>query len=260
VKLLNSKVEMLSHRTSKTTGKPVLHTERFFGHRPHLDIPKEFKDSILLAEIHGTKEGKPIKVQETSALLNSSLGKSLQSQDEKGIKMKAMLFGVARVGGKDVSTEPYELKKEILEKIIKLLPKGKFYLPEEAHNSEDALEMWNKIKGNKHDHTTEGIVVHPPKGTPLKAKVFPEQDVVIKGFFPGEGKYKDNGVGGFYFSHSQQGPVVGRVGTGLSDEMRRLMHSDSKGFIGRIARVHSHGELPSGALRVPAFISLHEDK
>lgn len=260
VRLLNEKVEMMSHRVSKTTGKPVLHTERFFGERPHFDIPKELKDSILLAEVHGTKGGKSIPVQDTSALLNSSIENSLNKQKENGVQLKAMLFGVARVGGKDLNDAPYKLKKEILEKALEVLPKHKFFLPQELKSSEKAIELWNEIKNKVHQHTEEGVIIHPEQGTPVKAKVMPEQDVIIKGFFGGEGKYKDVGVGGFYYSHTKDGPVVGKVGTGLNDDMRKLMHEDSKSFINRTARVHSQGQLPSGALRAPAFISLHEDK
>lgn len=260
VKLLNKKVELMSHRISKTTGKPVLHTERFFGNRPHLDLPKELNDTTLLAEIHGSKNGKPIPVQETSGILNSSVGKALKDQAEQGVVLKAMVFGISRMGGKNVADEPYELKKRMIADVLKQLPKNKFYQPEEATTPEESLALWNRIKNQDHEHTVEGIVVHPKKGTPLKAKVFPEDDVVIRGFFDGEGKYKGSGVGGFTYSHSKDGPIVGRVGTGLSDSMRKLMHESPKDFIGRTARIHSHGKLPSGALRVPAFITLHEDK
>jgi len=118
--------------------------------------------------------------------------------------------------------------------------------------------MWHKIKNKQHHATEEGIVVHPNKGLPTKIKHLPEQDVYIRDFFKGEGKYKDKGVGGFTYSHKPEGEVVGKVGTGLNDQLRELMLKDPEQFIGRIARVHSQGQLPSGALRAPALISLHE--
>lgn len=260
INLTNKKIEMLSHRTSKTTGKPVVHTERFFGYRPHLDIPSEYNNSVLLGETYGSKDDKPISPQETGGLLNSSIENSLGTQKEKGIQLKNMLFDIAKLKGKDVqSSMPYDEKREILKKIIKLMPKGKFHLPEEASTPQDATALWHKIKDQQHEHTSEGIVVRPQTGTPLKTKIFPEQDVHIRGFFPGEGKYKDKGVGGFEYSHQPNSDIVGRVGTGLTDETRQLMYSDPKSFLGRIAKVHSQGQLPSGALRVPAYLGLHED-
>lgn len=260
VNLLKDKIEMLSHRYSKTTGKPVVHTERFFGERPHLNIPSEYNDSVLLGETYGSKKGKPLKSQETGGLLNATIENSLKSQKDNGTELRNMLFDIAKLKGKPISpTMTYAERKAILGKIMEILPKGKFHLPEEANTPEDALALWNKIKSKAHEHTTEGIVVRPPTGVPSKAKVFPEQDVHIRGFFPGEGKYKGVGVGGFTYSHEPEGKVVGRVGTGLTDEMRKLMHSDPKGFLGRIAKVHSHGQQDSGALRVPAFLGLHED-
>jgi len=260
VNLLKDKIEMLSHRYSKTTGKPVVHTERFFGERPHLDIPSEYNNSVLLGETYGSKKGKPISSQETGGLLNSSVENSLKTQKERGTELRTMLFDIAKLKGKPVDPNmTYDEKRAILAKLIQILPKGKFHLPEEATTSDEALKLWKRIKDRAHEHTTEGIVVRPQTGQPMKSKVFPEQDVHIRGFFPGEGKYKGVGVGGFTYSHEPEGKIVGRVGTGLTDETRKLMYSDPESFLGRVAKVHSHGQQRSGALRVPAFLSLHED-
>ena len=254
-----NKLEMMSHRMSDVHQKPIYHTERIFGKRPHLDIPKELRNSIFLAEVYGAKDGKPIPQQETSALLNSSLGKSLDDQKAKRIKLHAMLFGVAKHNNKDMGFDtPYEDRKALLSKALSILPKDQFHLPEEAKGPDEALKLWHKIKNKQHHATEEGIVVHPNKGLPTKIKHLPEQDVYIRDFFKGEGKYKDKGVGGFTYSHKPEGEVVGKVGTGLNDQLRELMLKDPEQFIGRIARVHSQGQLPSGALRAPALISLHE--
>lgn len=251
----DNKIELLSHRLSNVHEKPIIHTERVFGHRPHVKIPRDLKGAVLLTEIYGAKDGKPIPQQETSAILNSSLAKALQDQKDKDIKLRGMLFGVAKYKGKAVNFDmPYSERKQLLERALELLPKDQFHLPEEASSSKDALELWNNIIKNKQ----EGLVIHPEKGIPTKIKHMPEQDVYIRGFFPGEGKYKGKGVGGFTYSHEPKGKIVGRVGTGMNDSLRRLMHEDPAAFMNRIARVHSQGKLPSGALRAPALINLHE--
>lgn len=264
LKLDNGKAELLSHRISTTTGKPVVQTERFFGHIPHLpDLPKEFKNSVILSEVYGERNGKPIALQDLGALLNASTHKSLTNQRDKGIKLKAMLFDIAQAGGKkvDPNETPYEARKALLQALIPHLPKDKFTLPEEAHTSEDAIKLLEKIRSGQHGQTVEGIVIHPPHGVPYKHKIMPEADVHIRGFFPAEkgSKYDKNAVGGFSYSITPEGPIVGRVGTGLTDETRRMMHSDPDRFKGRIARIRSHGQFESGAHRVGSFIALHED-
>lgn len=256
--LHKNKVELLSHRLSDVNNKPILHTERFFGHRPHIKIPRNLSKAIILAEVYGTKDGKPIPQQETSAILNSSLGKSIKDQRERKIQLQAMLFDVARYKGKDINFEmPYDERRKILEKVINVLNSKQFHLPDE-HKGSEAKKVWDDIKADKHHQTNEGMIVYPKTGLPTKLKHMPEQDVYIRKFFEGEGKYKDKGVGGFEYSHTADGPIVGKVGTGLNDKLRELMHKDPKAFIDRIARVHSQGQLPSGALRAPALINLHE--
>lgn len=256
--LHKNKVEMLSHRLSDVNNKPITHTERFFGQRPHIKIPRELSKAIILAEVYGAKDGKPIPQQETSALLNSSLDKSLTDQKDRNIKLQAMLFDVARYKGKNIKFDiPYSERRKILEKVVDVLKSKQFHLPDE-HKGSEAKKVWDDIKDNKHHQTNEGLIVYPEKGVPTKLKHMPEQDVYIRKFFEGDGKYKGKGVGGFEYSHTPDGPVVGKVGTGLNDKLRELMHKDPKGFINRIARVHSQGQLPSGALRAPALINLHE--
>jgi hypothetical protein len=37
------------------------------------------------------------------------------------------------------------------------------------------------------------------------------------------------------------------------------MWNDPEAFVGRVARIHSQEQFPSGAWRAPALIALHED-
>lgn len=259
--LNHGKAEMLSHRISKTTGKPVIQTERFFGSRPHLDIPKEFNNSTLLTEVYGKKDGKAIPSQQLSGILNSSIAKALETQNSQGVSMHGMLFDIAKKQGKPVEL-PYEQRKALLASILKHLPKNKFHLPEGATTPKEAIKMLQDVKSGKHPLTREGVVVHPKEGNPLKHKLMEESDVHIRGMFPAEkgSKYDGKSVGGFTYSHEAKGPVVGRVGSGITDEMRALMFKDPKSFINRIAKIKSHERfINSGAHRVPVFLGLHED-
>lgn len=261
--LINGKAEMLSHRISKTTGKPVVQTERFFGKIPHLpDLPKEFRNSVLMTEVYGNRDGKAVGLQDLGAILNSSPAKALQKQKDNNITMKGVLFDIAQHGEKKINPKeiPYAERRALLERILAHLPKDHFELPEEAKTPEEALALHKRIKNKQHPLTEEGVVIHPPRGLPMKAKNFQEGDVYIRSFFDAEpnSKYAGKAVGGFSYSLTPDGPIVGKCGTGLNDETRKMMYNNPKQFIGRKARIHSHGQFNSEAHRVPAFLALHE--
>lgn len=259
VKLLDDRLEVMSYRVAKTTGHPIIHTERLFAGKPvKVKIPKELRGTLLRGELYGLKDKKAIPPQELGGLLNSSVMKSIEDQKKRGIKLKNMVFDIEQHGKKDVRDLPYVERRELIEEVLKHLPKAKFHPPEEATTSEEALKIWKAIKSGKNPFTHEGIVVHPPTGKPTKIKLTGEYDVHITGFFPGEGKHKD-AIGGFTYSHEPGGKTVGRVGTGFSDKTRREMAKNPEEYIGRVARVQAQEKLPSGALRAPTLLALHED-
>lgn len=262
VQILKNKPELLSHRTSKETGLPIVHTERFFGGRPEIEVPKKYQGAVLLSEVYGTRKGKAIPPQELGGILNSTIDKSLDKQKKTDVKLKAMLFDVARVGGKkiDPATVPYSERHQMLEEIIKYLPKGKFELPHTVKGSDQANKLLKQVSSGQHDKTVEGLVIHPNVGRAAKLKLTNEHDVYIRDIFPGEGKYFKTGAGGIKYSLTPEGPIVGKVGTGLSDELRRDMFKNPDNYIGRIARIRSQGQFQdTGAYRAPSLIAVHED-
>ena len=147
----------------------------------------------------------------------------------------------------------------MIEEVLPFLPKDQFHLSEEATTPEDAKALWRQITEGKHPLTHEGVVIQPPTGTPLKAKKLEESDVHITDVFPGAGKYKGTAAGGFGYALEAGGPRVGEVGTGLTDDLRRQMWKDREEHVGRVARIRSQEQHPSGAWRAPSLIALHED-
>lgn len=259
-KLFKDHAEVVSYRARKDTGGPIVHSERVAGGRIPADVPPRLVGSVLRGELYGVnQEGKAIPPQALGGLLNSSVANSLATQQAKGIKLRNMLFDVEQMGGKKVTEPSYQKRREQLQGFLKHLPAEYFHTPEEATTPEAAKTLWQGIKGGTNPLTREGVVVHPPTGTPQKIKLHDDYDVHIRDFFPGQGKYQGNAVGGFRYSHEPQGPVVGEVGSGFSDETRRTMHQDPGAFLGRVAKVRAQEKLPSGALRAPSFLSLHED-
>jgi hypothetical protein len=266
VRLLEDGVEVTSYRAAKD-GMPIVHTERIFGGRPFgLNLPRELVGSVLKGELYGVQqppEGpeKVIPPQELGGLLNSTLANTLQTQKDRGIRLKNMLYDIQSLGGQDVDMDavPYAQRLALVKEVIQHLPSDVFHAPDEANSPETATQLWKSIGAGQHPLTSEGIVIHPPTGKPSKAKFLDEQDVVIRGTFPGAGKYFKRGVGGFVYSLTPDGPILGRVGTGFDDDLRMDMYRDPEAYIGRTARVRSQGAFPeSGALRAPSLLALHE--
>src|SRR5690606_29412537 len=238
IKLLKDGIELVSYRAAKETGRPILHTERFFGGKPKFDIPKKYVGSVLKGELYGEQNGKTISPQALGGLLNSGIAKSLEDQRARNIKLKNMLFDIQRFGNKeiDLARTPYDSRRQMLEEIAEILPKDKFHLAPQVKGVEEALQLWREIGLGKNPYTREGVVIHPPHGVPLKGKYVDEYDVHVTGVFPGKGKYQD-AAGGLTYSLEPEGPEVGRIGTGFSDEIRRHIKESPESYIGRVARV-----------------------
>jgi hypothetical protein len=258
IRIAKHRAELVSHRVSKRTGGAIPYTEKFFGQIPRFDYPKKFENALLTGELFGQRDNKAIPVQELGGILNAGVARSLEKQREQGVDLKSLLFGVKELGGKPVSL-PYSEQRKLIEELLPHLPKDKFVLPENARTSEEALALFNRVREGEHPLTQEGIVIQPEEGRTIKSKFRPEQDVYIRGFTPGLGKFKDRGIGAIQYATEPEGPVVGQMGTGLSDEMRRELMLHPELYLNRIARATSHGAFPSGALRVPVFLGLHED-
>jgi len=282
VELMRGGAEVLSYRVSERTGRPIVHTERMFGGRPQLDIPKKYEGTVLKGELYA-QEDRRGKVsagrgatdedvradagkrsagpQAIGSLLTSTIEHSRAKQKERGLDIKNMIFDIQQLGKQKVDPEstPYAERRKMIEEVLPLLPKGKFHLAEEATTPEAAKAMWRQIIEGKHPLTREGMVFHPPTGKPIKVKQTEEADVHITDIFSGKGKYRGRGAGGFGYALEPGGPRVGKVGSGLSDELRAQLHADPEQYAGRVARIRSQAQHPSGAYRAPSLIALHED-
>jgi hypothetical protein len=258
ITLDKDKVEIASHRVSKETGRPIVHTERVLGGKGQIDLPRKYKDTVLRAEVYGVKGDKVLPVQELGGLLNSSVARSLTTQRENDITLKNLVFDIKQVGKKTTNDLTYSERKKIVEDVIKYLPSKHFEIPEEATTPAAARKLLNKIQHGEHPLTEEGIVIHSQTGVPQKVKLTDEHDVYVKGVFPGEGKYS-KAAGGFTYSLTPDGNVVGKVGIGLSDKLRSDLWENKDSYIDRVARVKAQDRLPSGALRVPVLLAFHED-
>lgn len=283
IKLLKNGVELVSYRTAKETGRPIVHTERVFHGLPKLDIPPELVGTILKGELYGVRNPANTKKQPTPAggagalsllggeevippqelggILNSAVAKSIEDQKAKQIALRSMVYDIQQLGKQplDWETTPRPDRRKLIEQVLAWLPEDKFHISPAATDPQQAKELWTSIKGGDNPLTTEGVIMWPHKGPPMKGKLVDDYDVYITGTFPGEGKYTDNAIGGFTYGLEPGGETVGRIGTGFTDEFRRDAFLQGDAYKGRIARIRSQNTFPSGAHRAPAFLGLHED-
>jgi len=260
IKVLKDGVELVSYRPQKETNQPIVHTERFFGTKPNKEMPKDLVGSVLKGELYGQDpEGKVIHPSALGGLLNATIENSLEKQKGSGIELKNMLFDIQRKGNEDIdfNTVPYKERRELLGEVAEHLPNPEKFQLSELLEGDKATELWDQISSGNHPLTREGVVIHPEKGKPSKAKVVDDADVHITGTFPGKGKRKDT-IGGLTYALTAGGDTIGRIGTGFDDET--LKHLSQIDLVDRIARIQAQEQLPSGAYRTPSFIALHEDK
>lgn len=202
-----------------------------------------------------------LPASELGGILNATIANSLKRQREKNVRMRMALFDVAKYGRKRMTKEmPYLERLAKVKEVASVLPAGVFTVPETFTDPEEQRKLWDQIVAGQHPLTTEGIVAHPlAGGRPAKAKVYPEYDVFVREVFPGEGGLAGKGAGGFSYSTTPDGPIVGRVGTGFDMSTREDMLSAPEEWVGRKARIRAQEQFPSGAYRAPVFIALHED-
>jgi hypothetical protein len=251
-------IEVYSYRPSKK-GPSKLIEHSFRTELYKTKTPESMRGStVLLGELFArdTTSGRVLSNRDTSSRLLSNVWRSRELQ--KTAPIDNIVFDVVRYQGHDVSKKPYAEKLKILQAITREVPELK--MPPLATNINDKQQLISEVSAGIHPLSQEGVVIYNlDKPVPTKAKIFNDYDVRIRDIFPGEGKYKGRGAGGFTYSHKGSNKVIGRVGSGFNDQMREQMFNDPRQFTGLVARVISQEKLPSGALRVPVFKDIRSE-
>ena len=207
------------------------------------------------------RAGTVLHPQQLGGILNATIANSIRAQRERGVDLRTMLFDAQRIGRRELDPHvvPYAERRQLLEQVLPYLPQGKFHIAPQVEGREAIQGLWDQIAGGRHELTGEGLVLHPPTGRPMKAKLGGEHDVVATGVFPGKGR-RAQSVGGLTYAHPDRpGHTVGRVGSGFSDESLRQIAADPESYIGRTARLKAQEKYRTGALRAPVFLAWHED-
>lgn len=257
-------VRVFSYRPTERDTGVIEHTHRFlpgFQHR----VPSNLDGLILRGELFAADPhtGQARQAVETGATLNSGVWKSRERQQHA--PLRAVVFDVARRKGKDVESIPFTQKLRVLERVSRALPF--LEMPPMARTTKEKVDLLNRIRTGQEPITSEGVVLWPLEGgDPIKAKFRPDHDVYVRQIFPETGQ-RDSLAGGFEYSWTPKGKVVGRVGTGFSHDLKRDMLENPRRYIGRVARVRAEALYPDkdnpkkpGALRAASFKDWHLDK
>jgi len=227
-------------------GNLIRYTDHIGGLRD-ITVPKELVGKVIRGEVIAEQDGKVLPPQEIGGLLNSNLGKVLERR-RQGTQLKLAALGLLEDG-----REIYDPDK--VGKVIGQLKTPFITAPPVYHTTEEAAKALEAMKAGKHPLTSEGLVLYPFDGRPMKAKLVEDQDVVVKDIFPSKAEGR---AGGFTYSLDGTGREVGRVGSGFDFSTLKDMLDNPDKYKGRIARIRAQGQYPSGAYRAPRFLALHE--
>lgn len=225
-------------------------------------VPKDLKGTVLRTEtIAVDNKGNAIAAKDISGLLNATVTNSRARQKELGAHLVPVLLDVDKYRGKSVQHLPYSERLELLQDIGQRL---NLPLPEIAKTNKEKRQLLSNIQKGKHPLTTEGVILRPQDHATkaYKAKIRPDHDVYVRRVFTARdnaGNAKDR-AGGFEYSHTPTGPIVGRIGTGFSHTMARDMLNHPENYVGRVAKVEAETKHQSGALSKPSFKAWHLDK
>lgn len=236
-------VRAFSYRRSKRDGQPIEHTNKIYGLR-RISVPDYLDGAVLSGEAWHPD----LASREVGGILNTR-------KQELPESLFVALHGIDRMQDYDVATSPFRQQIEVLKKIQSDLPM--FDLPDTAYSREEKRELYKKIKDGKHPQTREGIIVYPESGKPYKTVIEPSYDVPVVGTTPGLGKHQGKGIGAILVG-GPENPT--RVGTGLSNQLRKVLHENPELIDGLIARVKAKEVFPSGKMRAPVLMDFHPEK
>lgn len=248
--------------------KPKRHTAGVIEHTHKVPLllntrtPKELTNTTLHAEtIAVNEDGTGLPAKDIAGMLNATVPNSRRKQKELKAKLLPILLDVSRYRGKDVSTLPFSARYTLLKEIQNRL---KLPIAEIARTPREKSQLLEKIRTGKHPLTREGVILRPINipGPATKAKFRPDHDLYVREIFQATDR---NGkplgrAGGFTYSWSKKGPIVGRIGTGFDHETARDMLRNPERYKGRVAKIEAETKYRSGALSKPSFKEWHLDK
>lgn len=220
---------------------------------PHLAYaksPKKFDGMVLRGELYLDKY--PFSV--LSGILNSKSPKAVKAQENLDERIKLAPFEIIKLpGGKDPEDMDYENRLKLLQDFAKEIASDEVIVPD--YTTTDKKEFYENIiaKGG------EGIVLRH-KTDPEFYKIKKEETYTLRivDYTEGEGRFYKNGIGAFVVEDGK-GRRVGKVGTGMSDQMRIHAYNNFNQYRGKLIKVKMM-EPTKQSIRSPVFIGWDTDK
>lgn len=217
---------------------------------PHIRDTRvpELKGTVLKGELWH-----PLGFNTLSGILNSHPSNAVQTQYDMGKAFFAPYDIVKMPDGRDGKDVPFHEKIRVLQDIVKKLKNKYITLPGFAIKNKDEFEK--KLLGNTE---YEGIVYRhatDTKAPTYKVKNWHDYDLRVKRVIGGAGRLSDS-VGALQLEDAA-GRIVGNVGSGLSDMLRKKFSNDPQAIIGKIVKVKSMKPLID-KLRAPVFMGLSD--
>lgn len=179
-----------------------------------------------------------------------------QHQERKG---KFYVFDCVEMDAAIVSDLPYKQRYAMAESVARDL-RGPFEMVK-CLGKQHLGGFWLS-----HSSVYEGVVLRkwedPYAAKLLKLKFEVEDDFIIMGYVPGQGKY-DGSLGALIVGQYDATDTlveVMRVGGGFDDEFRQLLWNERPHFLGKVCLVRGKSRFESGALRHPNFSHIRADK
>ena len=241
--------------------------------------------AILEGETLGIEKGKPVPFQELSKRIHRKYD---IEKIAKEIPVQINFFDCLLVDNKQFLNESFEIRRNKMEEIIKEV-EGKFQLAEQikTKNLKEGERFYNKaLKLGQEGVMVKNLIApyQPGKRVGYMYKVKPEEetlDLVITGADWGQGR-RANWLASFVLSikDEETGELleIGKMGTGITDEMFKKMTEILKSLIIRekdntvyfkpkivvetgYQEIQKSPNYKSGfALRFPKLIRIRDDK
>lgn len=250
----DKRLDVYSYRLSKKSGEHIDHTYKTDLYK--IRGPRELRDTIVRTELY--IPGQPSAT--IGGVLNANTWKSREKQESLG-KLKSMLIDIVKFKGENVEKRNYGDKLKMLEEVSQAIPE--LEMPPLAKTKQEKLKLKDDVFSGRHPLTREGIVVYKVnEAVPYKSKSSEEFDVLITGVYaasPGS-KYEGNAIGGF-IGIPENTRVKVKLGSGLSDELRRNAYLNPNKYVGLWAKVKGQMRYgKTGKIRMPIFKELRYEK
>lgn len=250
----DKRLDVYSYRLSKKSGDQIDHTYKTDLYK--IRGPRQLGNTIVRTELYIPGQSSAT----IGGVLNAGTWKSREKQEQLG-QLKPMIIDVVKFKGKNVEKSPYRDKLKMLREISEQVPE--LEMPPLAKTQQEKLKMKDEILSGRHPLTNEGLVVYKMnEAVPYKSKSSEDFDLLIVGVFPAKAgsKYEGNAIGGFIGIPENSKTKI-RIGSGLSDELRRKAYLNPNAYIGLWAKVKGQMRYDkSGKIRVPIFQELRYEK